>query len=152
MSRQLTPLQLALLSAALRHVRDAEYLLAAPEPDGSPDEAWYLAGYGPECVRKAGLDQRSFDHAIGHGLADASRTAVAFALAHDPRPRRYGLHRFHLMHPTLERDWKVEQRYDATGTRAPEDVRKAVAEARQSVDDTLFALWADGRIPGAFSW
>lgn len=37
-----------LISAALRHVRDAEQLLTS-----SPDQAWHLADFGPECIRKS---------------------------------------------------------------------------------------------------
>jgi hypothetical protein len=44
-----------LLSAALRHVRDAEHL-ATPNHSGySPDQAHHLAGFGPECAQKATL-------------------------------------------------------------------------------------------------
>ena len=37
-----------LVSAALRHARDAEWLAHR-----SPDQAYHLAGYAPECARKA---------------------------------------------------------------------------------------------------
>lgn len=46
----LSATQVALVSAALRHINDARTLLAT-----SPVQAAYLAGYGPECARKAAL-------------------------------------------------------------------------------------------------
>jgi hypothetical protein len=152
MSRRLKKQQLDRLSAALRHVRDAELLLASPDPDRSAEGAWYLAGYGPECVRKATLDDDWLDKAIGHGVVGASEVALDFALAHDPRARRYDVHRFGHRYPALA-SWKSEDRYDRTGVRKDADeVEALVSDARRAVDDTVFALWADGRIPGDFSW
>lgn len=155
MSRSLGPKQLGVLSAALRHVRDAEHLLAVADPDRSPAQAWYLAGYGPECVRKAGLDDDWLNKTIGHGVVGASETVVAFALAHDPRPRRYGLDRLPAPHSVLD-GWKVEDRYDASEVGDARDargeIRKAVEEARRIVDNVLFALWVDGRVPETFRW
>jgi len=66
----LSPKRTALVSAALRHVDDAQALLAV-----SPVQAFHLAGFGPECARKAaltvpGASQGTMDKAIGHGFHD----------------------------------------------------------------------------------
>src|SRR5215212_4601191 len=78
-----------LLSAAIRHLRDAEFLASVAAPDRSLDQAFHLAGFAPECARKAALPRSTFDKAIGHGTTDASELSLEWALAHDPRARRY---------------------------------------------------------------
>ncbi len=40
------------VSAALRHTRDAEHLVAHGE-HASRDQAWHLAGFAHECARKS---------------------------------------------------------------------------------------------------
>ena len=51
------------ISAALRHTRDAEHLLASG-PHRSLDQAFHLAGFGPECARKACLSESWADKTI----------------------------------------------------------------------------------------
>ena len=44
----MNPEQVRLLSAARRHITDAEHLLE-PGLHQSQDQAWHLAGFAPEC-------------------------------------------------------------------------------------------------------
>lgn len=133
-----------LVSAALRHVRDAEHLVAEG-PDASPDQAYHLAGYGPECMRKATLSVRWFDKAIGHRFDDNTEAALEFAIALDPLAERYSPRRFGARFPALA-SWREDARYEATGSRTRADADRCVREAREATNDLLFALWADGRL------
>jgi hypothetical protein len=142
---------LDLLSAALRHVRDAEHLTSALELDRSIDQAYHLAAFGPECARKAALSRRTFDRAIAHGVSGMSDTALAFALAMDPSARRFDLEGWSPRYPSLGA-WSEGARYEATGTRTAAEVNALLRESREIVDRLVFALWADGLVPGAFSW
>jgi hypothetical protein len=141
---------LALLSAALRHVRDAEHLADAG-PHQSLDQAYHLAGFGPECARKSVLTKRTFDQAIGHGVQTASESALAFALAMDPAARRYAIEGWGARYPALGA-WNERARYEKTGHRDAVSVANVVREAREVVDGIVLSLWADGRIPEGFSW
>ena len=82
----MTEPQLTLLSAALRHTRDARALLAS-----SPDQAWHLAGFGPECARKAALSERWADHAMSHQLGAPAEGVLEMAIAMDAHAVRYRL-------------------------------------------------------------
>lgn len=142
---------LGMLSAALRHARTAEYLLSAPKPDQSPDQAFHLAGFGPECARKASLPRATYDQAIGHGVGAASETALRFALAVDPVARRYDVEGWAARYPALA-GWNERVRYEPTGRRSTQDAAEIVREAHEVVDRLSFALWADGQVPAGFSW
>ena len=142
---------LAMLSAALRHVRDAEHLLSADPSVQSPDQAFHLAGFGPECARKAALPRATFDQAIGHGVTDMSELALRFAVVTDPVARRYDIQGWSGRYPALLR-WREAARYDQTGTHLDHEVRAVVTEAREIVDRIAFALWADGQVPAGFAW
>lgn len=142
---------LAMFSAALRHVRTAEHLATTPDPDRSADQAFHVAGFGPECIRKAGLPRRTYDQAIGHGVGAAAEFALRFALAVDPVARRYDIEGWQGRYPALAR-WNENARYEATGTRSDHDAASVVREAREVVDVMTFAFWADGAIPSDFSW
>ena len=139
-----------LLSAALRHVRDAEHLASAGTHE-SLDQAFHLAGFGPECARKAVLSARTYDRAIGHGVTRASEKALQFALAADPAAHRYDLADWATHNPALA-GWTEQSRYRGTGTHSVTAVQPLLREARSIVDRITFALWADGRLPGGFSW
>lgn len=86
-SLTLSPDAAAFVSAALRHIGDAEYLLAAGAGHGSPDQAFHLAGFAPECIRKGILALRWLDKAIGHGADASSADLLDFAVAIDPAGR-----------------------------------------------------------------
>ncbi len=136
---------LGLLSAAFRHLRDAAALLGS-----SPDQAWHLAGYAPECARKATLapDER-FYKAVGHGVTPDAEAAWALAQAIDPWAPRYDTANWALRYPLLL-DWNEASRYDRTPTHHREQAEPLVTEAAQAVEDVVLALWCDGRLPGSF--
>lgn len=131
--------QLATLSAALRHVRDARALLA-----DSPDQAWHLAGFGPECVRKACLTDRVFDRVIGHDWAAASEEMLEFAVSLDARAWRFALAGWAAGAPCLGR-WKPDDRYHRTGTHAAE-AAGLVEVAVRLVSRVHADLWMDGEL------
>ena len=137
----------ALISAALRHIRDAEHLLA-PGPHRSVEQALHLAGFGPECVRKACVDDDLADKALGHDIKGADDSVVDLLLALDPAASRYGLDEHTLQLPHRARYWRLECRYMATGNPNPgEDAIAAVVEeARDFVDGCIADLWADGAL------
>jgi hypothetical protein len=146
----LEPADEDLLSAALRHVRDAEHL-ASPGPGQSVDQAFHLAGFGPECARKAALSKRTYDQAIGHGVTQWSERALSFALAADPAAHRYDLADWAKDYPALKA-WTEQSRYKRTGACTVQVVATLLHEARSLVDRIVFALWADGKVPGGFAW
>ncbi len=142
----LTPRQRRLLSAAGRHVRDAERLLRGR--GASPDQAWHLAGFGPECARKACLDEAVLDHALGHELGPAGETLLEWWIPLDPLAWRYRLAGWADAEPRLA-EWRPDHRYEASGTRQGAAVRELVAAARRRVDAVLADLWSDGRLAEA---
>jgi HEPN domain-containing protein len=75
------------LSAASKHLHDAELLVAA----GRPDNAAYLSGYVAECALKGLLHaQHGFSgRGFGHDLPALSRAATSFAVALSPVVKRY---------------------------------------------------------------
>lgn len=144
-----TPLthgQRRLQSAAVRHVRDAERLL---QGEGlSPDQAWHLAGYGPECARKACLEEAILDKVMGHDLGAEGEILLEWWIPLDPAAWRYRLDGWASHAPILAR-WSPVHRYEATGTRAGEPVRELTAAAARRVLGVLADLWADGRLDEA---
>lgn len=147
MSGPLSDRAAGLLSAALRHLRDADLLLTPAGEHGyiSPDQAFHLAPFGPECARKAALDAPWLDKLLGHdhgclvdGLFELAE-ALSLHTAHVP-PNTAGLE-----------NWHIECRYRRTGTVTPAEARKLVDAAREFVDDTVMRLWCDGRLDGSAS-
>lgn len=137
--------QLDFVSAAARHLNDAERLVNA-----SPDQAFHLAGFAPECAQKAVLTSRWLDKALGHLNDPIGEQALEFALSVEPSAARYRLRLKGPALPVLAR-WGVECRYERTGTRASE-APQAVSEAEALVDSIASALFMDGRIPPDFEW
>ncbi|AUX27666.1 uncharacterized protein SOCEGT47_082640 [Sorangium cellulosum] len=147
---QLSKRQSALLSAALRHIRDAEHLLAPEQPHTSPDQAYHLAGFGPECARKATLTNRWSDKPLGHTMGRPADPLLEFALALDPTAARYNPLDWGTRYPALS-TWDPQCRYEATGTRTWQEVELLLGEASRAVQEIVAALWADGRLPdGSF--
>lgn len=132
-----------LLSAALRHCRDAELLLR-PGPDRSVEQALHLAGFGPECVRKACIDDNVADQALGHAFQDASDTVLDFLLALDPAAARYELANHASELEKIRSRWRVECRYLKTGSANLSDVTELVQEGRRYVGHWMAELWCDG--------
>lgn len=151
-----------LVSAALRHLRDAELLLNAEERS-SPDGAFYLAGYAPELVRKATLAEDWLDRAIGHiteapqrqanDLEEATvpgAAALLLATELDPIAHRYAHRNMDAIHVL---NWSTAARYKCTGSYRPESARRLIEEACRFTDDLLLDMWADGRFPrGTVPW
>lgn len=134
-----------LVSAALRHVSDAEHLADPNGSHPSPDQAHHLAGYAPECMRKATLGVRWFDMAIGHRFDAAAERVIDFAIAMEPMALRYNPPARASRFPVVAQ-WREDVRYQRTGSIDPATAQQCVAEAREMVDEMLFALWADGRL------
>jgi hypothetical protein len=114
--RGLDEKRVALVSAALRHVRDAQRLLE-PEGERTPsfDQAWHLAGFGPECIRKACITERQADKALGHELGPGGEHLLEWVLALDVGAWRYDVRDWATTRPLLGR-WKPDARYSKTGT------------------------------------
>lgn len=134
------------VSAALRHTRDAERLLA-PGACDSRDQAWHLAGFAHECARKACLRETWVPKLLGHGLASATELIVDVSVDLDPHSGRLPLRRWSTRHPAVAK-WSPEHRYERTGASQSRDVEGLVASARAAADEIIVALWLDGRLEG----
>ena len=135
-------------SAALRHIRDAEFL-AAPGERASFDQAWHLAGFAHECARKSFLRDGWVPKLLGHDFDDAGERVVQIAIALDPRASRLPIAGWAAKYPTIAQ-WRPDHRYERTGAtiRNPERRLDALlAEARQAVDASMIALLLDGSLP-----
>jgi hypothetical protein len=139
----LSPRQVSLLSAAVRHVADAERLLAPPP--SSPDQAWHLAGYGPECARKACIDEEILDRTLRHGWGSQGEVLLEWWIPLDPAAWRYRLGGWAERAPRLA-DWSPSHRYERTGTRGDAPARELTTSAGALVDAVVADLWADGRL------
>ncbi len=142
------PTASTLTSAALRHVRDARHLLT-DGPHRSVDQANHLAGFGPECIRKAALSARWGDKILGHELGPAGDALLDTLLALDPHGCRAGA----LASPGAAlADWRVERRYDATGAADPSATAARVSAAEVFVERVFVTLWLDGRLEDVGEW
>src|SRR5437868_7363682 len=131
-----------LLSAALRHVRDARNHMR-PGPDRSIDQAYHLAGYGPECARKATLVRGWLDKLIGHELSGGPAYRLAIEL--DPIAARYDTAQWSTEFPRLM-EWSPDSRYVATGTYGEAVTNALLNQAESAVDSIAIALWTDGTL------
>lgn len=131
-----------LVSAALRHVRVAERLLTEGA-DRALDEAFHIAGFGPECAQAACLGEEWFARAIGHGFDAAQAESLRLLLHLDPRARRYLPADRGDPYQEL-RTWTVQSRYMPTGTFELARATALTREAREVVDRIVASLWADG--------
>ncbi len=140
---ELTKEQVSLISAALRHVRDAE-ALAEQTDRQSLDQAYHLAGYGPECARKAILADRRFDKTIGHRFERDD--VVVWAATLEVFALRYDVEGWGVRFPALQA-WREDVRYEPTGKRDAASVNALVTACREAVDAVVLNLWIDGRFP-----
>lgn len=131
----------ALISAALRHTRDAEHLLE-DGPYRSVDQAWHLAGFGPECARKACLGERWADRSVGHSFGD---DVLEIALALDAWALRHRAREWRVRWPVLG-EWRPAHRYERTGSRCAEQTESLVDAARETVDAVVADLWTRGQL------
>ena len=139
--------QSELTSAALRHIADAEDLLRA-----SPVQALYLAGYGPECARKAALarwtdrDEDLRNRAIGHRFDGPAEVALQWFCDLDPLAPRYALLRWKVTYNVLG-EWKEDVRYGRSDSITVTKARRFLHAAQELTLGTIAKLWADGRVP-----
>jgi type IV secretory pathway TrbD component len=135
--------QLNLLSAALRHREDAETLLGT-----SPDQAWHIAGFAAECVRKACLSNDVFRKALSHEMtADADRL-LDLILGLDAHAVRLSVQGWAPAGSWLSH-WSEAHRYDPRDTHSG-NAPALVAECAALHDRTLTQLWLrEGFDPGA---
>jgi hypothetical protein len=139
--------RVALASAALRHVEDATALASR-----SPVQAYHLAGYGPECARKAALtfasevEATTLDKAVGHGFRKDAETAFALACTLDPLASRYTLRNWKARLPVLTQ-WSEQCRYEKSDHLGARQIRPLLDAASGLVTEVITALWADGRLP-----
>lgn len=131
-----------LVSAALRHVRVAEHLIAEG-PERALDEGFHIAGFGPECAQAACLGEEWFGRAIGHGFDAAQAESLRLLLHLDPGARRYLPADWGARCPVL-RTWTVQSRYMPTGTFDLTRATTVTREAREVVGQVVASLWADG--------
>lgn len=144
---RLSESRVALASAALRHIEDATTLASR-----SPVQAFYLAGYGPECARKAALtfdsepEARELDKAVGHGFRKDAETAFALVGDLDPLATRYTLRDWKTRLPILTQ-WNEQCRYAKSDQIGEEKTTRLLDAATGLVTEVIAALWADGRLP-----
>lgn len=131
-----------LVSAALRHARVAEHLVANG-PGRSLDEAFHIAGFGPECAQAACLEEEWFARAVGHGFHAGASENLKLLLSLDPRARRYLPANWGAQYPILN-NWTVTSRYQPTGTYDVVPATEMTRAARAVVDRVVASLWADG--------
>lgn len=135
-------------SAALRHIRDAEHLVASDQ-HRSLDQAWHLAGFAHECARKAFLEGGWVPKLLGHDFTRANEEVLDIAIALDPRAGRYPVRDWTTRYASIER-WHPNHRYERTGTAESgslgRPVETLVTEGRRAVDECLFTLFLDGRL------
>lgn len=135
-------------SAALRHIRDAEHLVASEE-HRSLDQAWHLSGFAHECARKAFLDNGWVPKLLGHDFTQANEEVLDIAIALDPRAGRYPMLAWPTRYASIER-WHPNHRYERTGTAEMKvhgrNVAALVEEGRSAVDECLLLLFLDGRL------
>ena len=130
------------MSAALRHLRDAEHL-AGNHENRSLDQAWHLAGFGPECARKACFSERWADTAIGHDFGDDSESVLDMLSNLDLHAYRRIPKRWARTFPTLQK-WNVSSRYWPDGRADETETLNLLEEGRRAVDAVLLVLWVDG--------
>lgn len=126
--------QLALLSASLRHQVDAEALLTS-----SPDQAWHLAGFATECIRKAALSVQAFRKALGHEQSGDFDKLFDLVAALDPAALRFHLTGWAAPGTRLS-EWDERHRYDGKGAHASK-AAMLVDETQRHHRRTLFELW-----------
>ena len=134
--KDMPPEALDMLSAAFRHLECAQNLLAT-----SPDEAWYLAGYVPECTRKAVISSGEFLKIIGH---DPGSRILNFVIAGDVEAHRAGVDQWSMSESWGK--WSPEHRYDRTSEARKVTAATLVAEAENRLWNVVVSAWTDGRI------
>ena len=134
-------------SAALRHMRDAEHLIA-DETYASRDQVWHLAGFAHECARKACVQEGWLPKLLGHDFSSASDAVIEFAIALDPRASRLPVRQWASRYPAVAA-WRPDHRYERTGTAEKDknrNIEHLVKQGREAVDACIVALFLDGSL------
>lgn len=134
-------------SAALRHMRDAEHLIAN-ETHVSRDQAWHLAGFAHECARKACIRESWVPKLLGHDFSSVSDAVVELAIALDPRASRLPVRNWTARYPAVMA-WGPEHRYERTGTAdktKERNIDDLVRQGREAVDACMVALFLEGSL------
>lgn len=129
------------ISAAIKHLDDAELLLA----NARWDNAAYLAGYVAECALKSLLlvSPMPAGKMLGHDVALMTDSASWLAFAIAPARRRYSL-------PTspafqeLVRNWTPDDRYGRRGVISQTKAASRVQAAREVHLQILVGAILDG--------
>lgn len=141
--KRMTTYSERMTSAALRHLRDAQTLSGGPQP--SPDQAWHLIGFAPECALKAGLSAEWQGRAIGHA-GTLAEPLSGWLLDLDPSARRR-------LGSSYAADvipgWTPQHRYKETGWLATTsfDLAGAIRDAEEIVIQRIATLWTAGDLP-----
>jgi hypothetical protein len=130
-------------SAALRHVRDARFLLDGCEDYSSPDQAWHLAGFGPECIRKACLASRDWDKVLGHDLGAESDAVLRLLIGIEPGVTRYRIESIVNASMSLS-EWEPGCRYKKSGSHDEALAKTLTEECEAFVHRVACELWMDG--------
>lgn len=146
----------ALLSAALRHAKDARWLYDRCKDHVSEDQAWHLAGFAAECARKALLGAGTeFNKLLGHDFGRMDAALIDVYAAIDPSAIRHRLSEWSQEYPALK-GWKPSHRYHATGRHTDrahrrtsgreklEEVGELVETAEKAVWESLLTAWLEG--------
>jgi hypothetical protein len=123
-------------SAATRHLRDADHLLAT-----SPGNARYLAGYIAECALKAVIERSDpllHAPAFGHQLTKLEGDGFDLAIALAPRTARYRP-RATTVH-ALRARWSETVRYDSTSDTKVAAATQVVELAREIYEACVIAM------------
>jgi hypothetical protein len=111
----------------------------------------YLAGYGPECIRKAALmrlpreDEDQRNRAIGHRFGKPEELAFKLFCDGDMLASRYGLTGWKQQASALG-DWKEDLRYSRSDSVTLRQATRLVEASEMLTLRTLTDLWADGRL------
>lgn len=117
------------------------------KPYHSFDQVWHLAGFGPECARKARFPEAQWRKLLGHELGHVSDAILDWIEAIATEAARADLRRLVDGHLELAR-WKPDHRYQKSGTTTQAQARKIYDQAEQVTDRLLASLWVDGHIEG----
>jgi hypothetical protein len=138
------------VSAALRHIRDAEHLIETGAHT-SRDQAWHLAGFAHECARKAFIQAARnswVPKMLGHDFDNSGDLVMELAVALDPRAGRFPVSDWAKRYPAIS-SWRPEHRYDRTGASERDRDRRVedlVVQGREAVDACIVALFVDGTL------
>lgn len=127
------------VSAATRHLADAELLSSGQRPDN----AAYLGGYVIECVLKRVLEVHGYaGRSFGHDARNMTTSALFLATVLSPGLARYRIDRI----PGLEAAvalWSPALRYSSTGSVLTGGANTVLAAARELYKTVLIPLLLD---------